>query len=79
MLIALLLAALANDPSAASERDRVVYVKHSALDFTDVKVEAERVVPTYSLVKGRPKAHRRNLIELRESFRPELNKSRDQL
>jgi hypothetical protein len=49
------------------------------IEFTGTHVVGELVVPEGEHVYGKPHAHKRNLIEMRTSFRPELAKSRDAL
>jgi hypothetical protein len=50
-----------------------------ALDMTQVEIRGALVQPSVGWLKTGPKAHKRNLIEMRTNFRPELAKTRDAL
>jgi hypothetical protein len=54
-------------------------VRGRKLDMTTVDVRGELVRPSMATVYGKPKGHRKNLIELRASFRPELSQTPDRL
>ena len=76
MTIVLLLAALAGDPAKAPEPEPA---RGRVLDMTQVDVVGRLEKPAITDVWGTPRVHRKNLIELRASFRPELARSPDKL
>lgn len=61
------------------EKDRTIYRKKTAIDFTDVAVEGDLTKPEGSYVLNRKKASFRSLIKVRDNFAPELQKSVDHL
>jgi hypothetical protein len=76
------LAAAAEDkPSVkvVQEPDKVVVRKKTVIDFNDVTVEGELTKPEGSYVLDRSRTHFNSLIRLRDDFRPELQKSADNL
>ena len=54
-------------------------VRGRALDMSQVDVHGQLAVPDGALIYAKPHAHKRNLIEMRTNFRPELAKTRDAL
>jgi hypothetical protein len=59
--------------------DDGVVVRGRALDMTQVDIRGELVKPSAGWIKVGPRPHKKNLIEMRTNFRPELAKSRDAL
>ena len=77
MVLALaLFAALQVSPKAVDD-DGIV--RSHALVFTQVDVHGQLAVPDGALVYAKPHGHKKNLIEMRTNFRPELAKTRDAL
>ncbi len=55
--------------------DRVVHQKITVLDFSQVKIRGELTRPSSTYFVGRKQTRFRNMIELRATFRPEMEKS----
>lgn len=75
-----LLLAMAALPAAAQadveqEPDRVIYRKVTTMEFGDAHLNGTLMRPSGTYTKARKKLRFRNLIELRGSFRPELQRS----
>lgn len=82
ILALLLLPALAAVPAVAQtedavvqEPDRVVYRKITTMQFGDAFVDGELLRPSGTYTVTRKKLRFRNLIEMRGSFRPEMQRS----
>ena len=61
------------------EADKVVVRKRTVIDFNDVTVEGELTKPEGSYVLDRTRTRFPSLIRLRDDFKPELQKSADNL
>lgn len=61
------------------EADKTVFRKKTVIDFTDVAVEGELTKPEGSYSVSKKKTTFKTLINVRDSFNPELQKSVDNL
>lgn len=61
------------------EADRTVFRKKTVIDFTDVSVEGELTKPEGSYSVSKKKTRFDSLIQVRDNFNPELEKSVDNL
>ena len=71
--------ALAQTPHVVQEPDRVLYKKNTPIEFGDVEIESGRAKPADSWIPVKRQAVFPNLIQIRGSFAPELQKSVDSL
>lgn len=69
--------ALADEPMRAP--DQVRFKKTTVMEFTQIEVSAELTRPAHSLILSRRGARFRSLIRSRADFRPELERSVDNL
>jgi len=61
------------------EADKVVYKKKTVVDFNDVTLEGELTKPEGAYNMSRKKTSFTSLINMRDNFLPELQKSVDNL
>ncbi|WP_373048448.1 hypothetical protein [Vulgatibacter sp.] len=61
------------------EADKVVYKKKTVVDFNDVTLEGELTKPEGTYGMARKRTSFSSLIQMRENFLPELQKSVDNL
>lgn len=61
------------------EEDKVVYKSKTVVDFNDVTLEGELTRPEGTYGMARKKTSFSSLIQMRENFLPELQKSTDNL
>lgn len=61
------------------EEDRVVYKQRTVVDFNDVTLEGELTKPEGTYGMARKRTSFSSLIQMRENFLPELQKSVDNL
>jgi len=61
------------------EEDRIVYKKKTVVDFNDVTLEGELTKPEGTYGMARKEASFSSLIQMRQNFLPELQKSVDNL
>ena len=59
--------------------DKTEYKRSTVIDFSDVQITAQVIRPEGSYVTGRKRTKFRPLIRHRGDFRPELQKSLDQI
>ncbi len=65
-------------PLYAQESDtKVVYKKHTVIDFSDVTIQGELTKPESSYVVNRKRTKFSQLIQIRSNFNPELFNSVD--
>ena len=82
VLSAALAAAAAEKPQGlkiVQQPDKVIVRKRTVVDFSDVTVEGELIMPAGSYVLNRNKTRFEPLIQLRDNFDAELRSSADNL
>ena len=72
-------ASFAQGTPKAEPAPQVRYEKETRLDFSEVHLEGELIKPAYERVVLTTKRKFRNLIEMRASFAPELERSQPKL
>jgi len=67
------------EPAVVQEADKTVYKKKTVIDFNDVTLEGELTKPEGSYLLNKKRTRFGSLINLRNDFLPELQKSVDNL